>query len=149
MPIRAIAYVSDAAPGMTPDAAVAMIRNAADFNMQAGVTGILLHDGARFFQYIEGPEDGLAAVYGRILNATSHINIVELERARTGARHFPYGSMQLLPATAEEVDTLIAGTWDASATQGFAEGNAAPSGLDALCRFVLRHLPDSAPGHRP
>lgn len=149
MPIRAVVYVSDAAPGMTPDAAVAMIRNAADFNMQAGVTGILLHDGARFFQYIEGPEDGLAAVYGRILNATSHINIVELERARTGARHFPYGSMQLLPATAEEVDTLIAGTWDASATQGFAEGNAAPSGLDALCRFVLRHLPDSAPGHRP
>lgn len=29
------------------------------------VTGVLLTDGKRFFQYIEGPEDGVAAAYTR------------------------------------------------------------------------------------
>ena len=39
-----------------------LARAAARFNFEAGVTGVLLYDGHRFLQYIEGPEDSINVV---------------------------------------------------------------------------------------
>lgn len=78
MPIQAIAYSSVAVGGFDVTAAEALAINASVFNKQAGVTGVLLFEGARFLQYIEGPEDGLSAVYSRIVNARSHSNLIDL-----------------------------------------------------------------------
>ena len=69
MPLRAIAYVSRALPELSAERLQALVDDAARFNKMAGVTGVLLHDGGRFLQYIEGPPDGIDSVYERILQA--------------------------------------------------------------------------------
>ena len=95
MPLRAIAYVSQALPDLSADRLKALVDDAARFNKLAGVTGVLLHDGGRFLQYIEGPPDGIDSVYERILQAGSHVDIVELARSRLGQRQFPYWAMRV------------------------------------------------------
>lgn len=94
MPLRAIAYVSKVLPDLSAERLHVLVEDAARFNKLAGVTGVLLHDGDRFLQYIEGPPDGIDSVYERILQAGSHIDIVELARGRLGQRQFPYWSMR-------------------------------------------------------
>ena len=69
MPLRAIAYVSRALPDLSARRLQALVDDAARFNKMAGVTGVLLHDGGRFLQYLEGPPDGIGSVYERILQA--------------------------------------------------------------------------------
>ena len=100
MPLRAIAYVSQALPDLSAERLQALVDDAARFNKMAGVTGVLLHDGGRFLQYIEGPPDGIDSVYERILQAGSHVDIIELARGRLGQRQFPYWSMRALPVDA-------------------------------------------------
>ena len=75
------------------------------------MTGVLLHDGNRFLQYIEGPPDGIDSVYERILQAGSHIDIIELARGRLGQRQFPYWSMRALPVEAALLRQLSSSDW--------------------------------------
>ena len=91
MPIRAVVYASQAAEGLSIDRLKALVADAARFNKLAGVTGVLLHDGTRFVQYFEGPEDGVASVYERVLQSASHTDVVELARGRVSTRQFPIG----------------------------------------------------------
>lgn len=89
MPIRAFAYVSEAAAGLPMGKVDDIVQDAAQFNLQAGVTSLLLFDGARFLQYMEGPEDGLNVALQCVYGASSHENIIELNRGRVGRRQFP------------------------------------------------------------
>lgn len=131
MPLRAIAYVSRALPDLSAERLQEVVEDAARFNRLAGVTGVLLHDGERFLQYIEGPPDGIDSVYERILQAGSHIDIIELARGRLGQRQFPYWSMRSLPVNAALLRQLSSSDWS-----GFArtlEGDrAAPTPVDLL-----------------
>ncbi|HDS1038156.1 TPA: BLUF domain-containing protein [Stenotrophomonas maltophilia] len=135
MPLRAIAYVSQALPDLSAEGLQRVVEDAARFNRMAGVTGVLLHDGRRFLQYIEGPPDGIDSVYERILQAGSHVDIIELARSRLGQRQFPYWSMRALPVDAAMLRQLVAGDWS-----GFirtVEGDpAAPTAVDMLAEIV-------------
>lgn len=135
MPLRAIAYVSQALPDLSAERLQRVVQDAARFNRMAGVTGVLLHDGRRFLQYIEGPPDGIDSVYERILQAGSHVDIIELARSRLGQRQFPYWSMRVLPVDAAMLRHLVAGDWS-----GFirtVEGDpAAPTAVDMLAEVV-------------
>ncbi|MFG6067294.1 MAG: BLUF domain-containing protein [Stenotrophomonas indicatrix] len=111
MPLRAIAYVSQAKPDLSAARLQTLVEDAARFNKMAGVTGVLLHDGERFLQYIEGPPDGIDSVYERILQAGSHVDIVELARGRLGQRQFPYWAMRGLPVDAALLRQLSTGDW--------------------------------------
>lgn len=124
MPLRAIAYVSQAKPDLSAERLQTLVEDAARFNKMAGVTGVLLHDGERFLQYIEGPPDGIDSVYERILQAGSHVDIVELARGRVGQRQFPYWGMRALPVDAAMLRQLSAGDWS-----GFARTARGDSGL--------------------
>ncbi len=112
MPLRAIAYASEAIPGLSMDHVDDLARAAARFNFEAGVTGVLLYDGLRFLQYIEGPEDSINVVYSRILSARSHRELLELGRGRVTRRFFPYWSMRLLWADPIEIRRVAHGNWD-------------------------------------
>ncbi|NMT33313.1 BLUF domain-containing protein [Stenotrophomonas maltophilia] len=112
MPLQSIAYASEASSGVTAEQVEKLTRDAARFNVEAGVTGVLLHDGQRFVQYFEGPEDGVEAVYGRILAATSHREIVELGRGRAAIRRFPYWAMRLVSIVPNDLRDLIRRDWD-------------------------------------
>lgn len=112
MPLRAIAYASDAIPWLSADHVDGLARSAARFNFEAGVTGVILYDGRRFLQYIEGPEDSINVVHSRILAARSHRELVELGRGRISARVMPYWSMRLLPVEPAEMRGVAHGNWD-------------------------------------
>jgi len=139
MPIRAIAYVSEAAGGLGIDAMDDKVREGATFNISAGVTGVLLFDGARFLQYLEGPEDGLAVAYSRILNATSHSHLVELGRARTGHRNFPYWSMRLLPVEPHELQAALDDDWSSFVIRQTHDGGKF-HGAEGLARILIPFL---------
>jgi len=131
VPLRAIAYASEAIPGLSMDHVDDLGRAAAGFNFEAGVTGVLLYDGLRFLQYIEGPEDSINVVYSRILSARSHRELIELGRGRVSGRFFPDWSMRLLWVEASEIRSVARGNWD-----GLSRGGA----LRQLSLVVAPHL---------
>ncbi|PKH70330.1 F420H(2):quinone oxidoreductase [Stenotrophomonas sp. Betaine-02u-21] len=146
MPIQAIAYTSEAVPGLGLDAVDDLTRKAAEFNKQAGVTGLLLFDGARFLQYLEGPEDGIAVVYSRVQNSRSHTGMVELGRARTGHRHFPYWAMRMLPSEPAELRGAVGKDWSRFVVRQVAPTGDELFGLEDLTRIAVPHLGHAATG---
>ena len=142
MSLRAIAYTSEISPDRTPAHVQELTEAAAAFNLSAGITGVLLFDGPRFLQYMEGPDEGLDAAYPRIRGATSHHSLMELGRARIGRRHFPDWSMHLLPADPDQLRTAIRNDWS-----GFVNRKSVPGerlyGVEGLIRLASAH-PGSA-----
>lgn len=139
MPLRAIAYVSQASAGLSTAGLDVLVEDAARFNTLAGVTGVLLFDGERFLQYFEGPEDGIAAVHERILQARSHHAILELSSGHVGQRSFPYWGMRWLGVDAALIQQLAMGDW-AGFARRLDDGLAADSGLEQLLTLVTRAL---------
>jgi len=139
MPLRAIAYVSQARPDLSAERLQTLVNDATRFNRMAGVTGVLLHDGQRFLQYIEGPEDALGVAYSRILGASSHREIVELARGRVGRRMFPYWSMRLLPADSDELSQAAYADWRGFVRRAGREGSPWAA-MDHLSAVVQPHL---------
>ncbi|MCO7500309.1 BLUF domain-containing protein [Stenotrophomonas maltophilia] len=142
MPIRAVVYVSGAAEGIAGDKLGLsngkldqIVDDAARFNRNAGVTGVLLFDGERFLQYMEGPEDGLAVAYSRVLGATSHNGIVELQRGRVGQRRLPFWPMKWLPVEPEELKRAAHADWTRFNQRGDAQAVYATA-MDLLVALV-------------
>ena len=82
-------YVSDLSPG-TPATEVSRFvgasrrRNAAD-----GITGLLVFDGDRFCQYIEGPLSAVAALNERLQQDARHVHMeILLDGPFSGPRRF-------------------------------------------------------------
>ncbi|WP_369038864.1 BLUF domain-containing protein [Stenotrophomonas maltophilia] len=145
MPIRAVVYTSEAAAAITvgglgqaDGTLCALVDDAARFNRDAGVTGVLLFDGQRFLQYLEGPEDGLAVAYSRALVARSHAGLIELQRGRVGQRRLPFWPMRWLPVEADELGSLSRADWT-----GFIQrqpgSSTAPTAMDLLRAIVQRY----------
>ncbi|WP_312327947.1 BLUF domain-containing protein [Stenotrophomonas sp.] len=139
MPVHAIAYASQAVPGLSAGEVEGIVHDAASHNLMAGVTGVLLYDGSRFLQYIEGPADGVASAYGRIRNATSHMEMMELGRGMTGSRRFPYWSMHCIPVESEELVEAIRAEWAALGPSP-AVTRASLSGVDRVAALVAPHV---------
>jgi hypothetical protein len=118
VPIRAVVYASSASEaiagdklGLSNGKLDQIVDDAARFNRNAGVTGVLLFDGERFLQYLEGPEDGLSVAYSRVLGASSHNGIVELQRGRVGQRRLPFWPMRWLPVESDELGRVAHADW--------------------------------------
>ena len=75
MSLHAIAYASEARADLQTTDLDRLLADATAFNRVAGVTGVLMFDGSRFLQYLEGPEDGIDSVYQRIVNARSYCRV--------------------------------------------------------------------------
>ncbi len=142
MPIRAAVYVSSAGEeiagdklGLSNGKLDQIVDDAARFNRNAGVTGVLLFDGERFLQYLEGPEDGLSVAYSRVLGATSHSDIVELQQGRVGQRRLPFWPMRWLPVQHEELRTISQADWTRFNQRGGTDAQNATA-MDRLCSMV-------------
>ncbi|HDS0923432.1 TPA: BLUF domain-containing protein [Stenotrophomonas maltophilia] len=140
MPLEAIVYCSRVATGTTVDQIDWLVRDAASHNLIAGVTGVLFCDGFSYLQYIEGPEDGIAVIYARILNASSHTAVEELGRGYGGPRRFPYWSMRWLAL--EQIDLRIAkaSNWRGLEQSGEEAMFQVPTGIDRIATLVRPHL---------
>lgn len=139
MALQAIAYASQAVKGLGSLSVDGLVERAAAFNKLAGVTGILLFDGWRFLQYIEGPEDGMATVYSRILNATSHSDIIELARGRVGDRRMPYWAMHWVPADKYQFNEAAFADWTSFSLHA-RKNPTLPTGVDRLTALAVPHL---------
>ncbi len=137
MPIRAIVYASRLAADTNPERFARLLADAARFNRLAGVTGVLLFDGARFLQYIEGPEDGIASVYPRITSSSSHLGVVELARGPVCSRLFPNWVMHDVAVDALELDKVVEADW-ASLLHVDPAGAAPGEGLRRLLALARR-----------
>lgn len=111
MPLRAVGYMSQARQPWNREDLDALVQRAAAFNLEVGVTGVLLFDGVSFLQYIEGPEEGVRLAYKRILSSAFHSEIVELGRGIVGSRLLPYWSMHWLLADPSQLLSVARADW--------------------------------------
>lgn len=64
-------------------------------NQREAVTGVLLHDDSSFFQWLEGPADGVERVMRSIRGDPRHTDIDVLDRRPSSARRFDGWDMRL------------------------------------------------------
>ena len=85
-----------------------IVKTARSFNREAGITGMLVFDGQRFLQYIEGPQSVLQALSERIAQDTRHTHFtITLRGAVVGGRLFGNWSMAyVLVDDSEPLDAL-------------------------------------------
>ena len=76
----------------------ALLQDARSFNEKVGVTGVLLYRDGFFFQYLEGIEEDLAAVYHRIERSADHTRIYVLLNAKVQRREFAMWHMGFFEA---------------------------------------------------
>jgi hypothetical protein len=136
MPIHAVVYASQVAEGLPTGRLEALVRDAARFNVIAGVTGLLLFDGERFLQYLEGPTDGLHAAFDRVLTSSSHIDVMQLARGLVGSRLCPFWSMTLVEADRRDLGKIATADWNSFVRRG---NGVRPTAVDHLIGFVDNH----------
>jgi hypothetical protein len=129
MPVRALVYVSQKSDRLGEHDLEALVAGAATFNATADVTGILLFDGQRFLQYLEGPEAGLEAAFSRVCAAASHSEIMLLAGGIVGARFYPSWSMMLIGADRSSLGQIASGDWNGFVRRG---GVARPTAMDNM-----------------
>lgn len=132
--LQSFAYISRAREPMDDIGLTRIARESSSFNQTAGVTGVLLFDGQYFFQYIEGPQDGVEAVMGRIAAARAHADIEALAARGIPTRFIPFWSMEFVPAEGVELSRLAEANWD-----DLLETPTGATGIDRLMSLVRRH----------
>lgn len=83
-----IVYLSRAATGISDLEATCIAQSSYARNAAAGVTGLLLFDGDRFIQALEGAERDVAATMDRIVTDDRHGSIVYLNEGMAEQRQF-------------------------------------------------------------
>lgn len=106
-----IAYVSAAVKPLSAEEVDALLLDARAFNLEAGVTGVLLCHKTTFFQFLEGPPESVAKVYQRILDAKQHTHIMELANEYAGKRFFNSWSMGFCHIPKSEMQALMHAEW--------------------------------------
>ncbi len=136
MPYRAIAYVSTAAGGLHTEDIDRLLVDARAHNQLAGVTGVLLYDGSRFFQYFEGPDQGVARIYARIQASRMHVQLEELFDENIEMTFFTQWHMGCTKTEGSTLQKYSTGQWHREANfllQGPHTG--APEILQDLVKF--------------
>lgn len=90
-----IVYISRATAFLDETEADTLARTAGRNNAARAVTGLLLHDGARFIQALEGSETGVSEVMDRIARDPRHDAITYIHRGFADTRQFGTWSMDM------------------------------------------------------
>lgn len=88
MSVYQIMYISSVTGTITADQCAAIARASAISNRADGVTGLLLFNGKRFLQVLEGPREAVDRVYQRIARDGRHAALVKLREQMVDAREF-------------------------------------------------------------
>ncbi len=81
-------YISTVRTGQSPDMIEAILSASQRRNRADGLTGLLVYDGRRFMQYLEGSEDKVRGLYARIERDPRHYAIVPLRESFAETRQF-------------------------------------------------------------
>lgn len=97
--VQSVVYQSRYAKPLSDESLNGLVRLAQQRNHGAGVTGALLADNDRFFQWLEGPVENLSAIMASIERDRRHTDIEILRTTEDGPRVFPGWDLMLaLPA---------------------------------------------------
>ncbi len=132
MSLSSLAYVSSAVHKLDDEELSELLVDARAFNAREGVTGGLLHHDGSFFQYIEGPPEGLQRVYERIRHSNKHKGMIELFHHDIESRVFSVWHMGF----AEAPRTLLQQLANAQWLSALPSLQASPSQSDGLA-FLL------------
>ncbi|MGE8317452.1 MAG: BLUF domain-containing protein [Comamonas sp.] len=88
-------YCSVLAPGAGAAGVGTIVKTAREFNGAHGITGLLVFDGERFCQYIEGPASAMQGLVEKLEADSRHTDFTPLhfERRTDAGRRFPGWSM--------------------------------------------------------
>ncbi len=110
-PLQAIAYVSEVRRPMSMGEVDRLLVSSSAHNSLAAITGVLLYDGARFFQYFEGPPAGVQHTYDRIKRSSRHHVIAEVYNGSIVERYFPDWQMACRKVLPGSIVELSAQRW--------------------------------------
>ena len=97
-----LVYMSRPTREMNGDEAEDLLRRAKNNNDRNGITGILIHDRRRYYQYLEGDEAKVEATFARISMDRRHQAIIRLKSGTINRRQFPEWGMASQTVTADE-----------------------------------------------
>ncbi|TZG25733.1 BLUF domain-containing protein [Sphingomonas montanisoli] len=83
-----LTYISTAAPSLSIYDAETILEVSRRNNARAGVSGLLVFDGKRFLQALEGDQAAVEHTFARIREDVRHRAIVELSRRTVEIREF-------------------------------------------------------------
>ena len=102
--LHEVLYVSTLAPQAPLQVVAQIAAKARIANEAAGITGLLIFDGMRFCQQIEGPRKEVLALIQRIQQDSRHINVEILRHGPLEARRFKRFALGY--ADVDDVDVL-------------------------------------------
>ena len=120
-----LTYISTATREILPVDIDGILASACRKNGLAGISGLLLFDGRRFLQALEGEADQLGAAFERIKADDRHRALVMLSNHEIAARQFGTWAMawhRVDPAArslSESIDALVADVTDANTRELF------------------------------
>ena len=99
-----VLYVSTLAPGQPLGVVAEIAARARVTNGQLDITGLLIFDGQRFCQQLEGPKKQVLMLIERIRNDPGHTKVEVLHHGALAGRRFHQFSLAF--STVEDVDAL-------------------------------------------
>ena len=99
-----VLYVSTLAPTQPLSAVAEIAGHARLANAELDITGLLIFDGQRFCQQLEGPHNAVLKLIERIRTDPRHINVEVLHHGPLAQRRFQQFSLAF--STVEDVDAL-------------------------------------------
>jgi hypothetical protein len=97
-------YVSTLAPGHAVSVVAAIAGRARQKNAELGITGLLIFDGQRFCQQLEGPAATVAPLIECIRSDPRHVDVAVIHESRLKSRRFQQFSLAF--STVEDADAL-------------------------------------------
>lgn len=99
-----VLYVSTLAPNQPTSVVAEIAGRARVVNAELDVTGLLIFDGQRFCQQLEGPKKAVLKLIERIRNDPRHVNVEVLHHGPLAGRRFQRFSLAF--STVEDADAL-------------------------------------------
>lgn len=96
-------YVSTAADSVTEEDLRHILESSRSHNARAGITGVLCASARHFIQVLEGPENNLIQLYGKILDDPRHYDCVLIGIAPVVERMFQQWAMGYLRRSTDEI----------------------------------------------
>ena len=87
-PVYQLVYISRATRPLDDPELARLATGASRFNGGHGITGLLLHDGSRFIQALEGPQPAVETLMAQIAHDQRHDSIAYVERRPVAAQQF-------------------------------------------------------------
>lgn len=100
MRLKTLTYTSRARLDLSDDDLAAIHQSARHLNALDGISGMLLFDGARFLQILEGAEDAVDNLVGRLRMDPRHSAFEVRDERFVEARSFADWSMELVRVSA-------------------------------------------------